>query len=265
MEQPSSEYPNQRAPGKEHIPLYPRGFIAVRIIQLIIAIICLGLSAFGIAYLVFSGDALTLFTSIATLITSIYCLVAHCGPPKAFNYWAILGLDIFLVIFWLISFAILAAQVTAAFALYSSYKDYYDYYDYYSYHDYDTALTTYGACLAAAAGLGGVEFVTLHRHRKAGLKAMPVSNSPVGVAIAPGKPAGGGKFQMHLQATQVHPQQFVPVAEPPPLQQDFYQLQSPSPISGQPTSNTYVHPQQVNPGHPVYETPEHARQYHPAQ
>lgn len=62
MEQPQSKYSNQRVPGKEHIPLYPKGFVAIRIIQLIFGIICLGLSAFGIVYLIFAGDALTLFT-----------------------------------------------------------------------------------------------------------------------------------------------------------------------------------------------------------
>ena len=62
MEQPVSKYSSERAPGKEHIPLYPKGFVAIRVIQLILSIVCLGLSAFGIAYLVFAGDALLLFT-----------------------------------------------------------------------------------------------------------------------------------------------------------------------------------------------------------
>lgn len=61
MEQPT-KYSNQRPAGREHIPLYPRGFVIVRILQLIFAIICLGLSGFGIVFLVFAGDALTLFT-----------------------------------------------------------------------------------------------------------------------------------------------------------------------------------------------------------
>ncbi|KAI1374332.1 hypothetical protein F4677DRAFT_176658 [Hypoxylon crocopeplum] len=271
MEQPTSKYSNERVPGKEHIPLYPKGFIAVRIIQLIVAIICLGLSAFGIAYLAFAGDGLTLFTSIATLLTSIYCLVAHYGPPKAYNYWAVLGLDIFLVIFWLISFAILAAQVAAAFALYAEYSDYYDYY---GITNYDTAITTYGACLAAAAGLGGFEFllyvislsihgVMLHRHRKAGLKAMPIESGSVAAAALP---TGGEKFQMQPQATQVYPQQTVPLAGSPPPQQGYYPPQSPSPLTSQPTGNTYVQPQPMaNPGQPIYEAPGQAQQFHPAQ
>ncbi|KAI1804270.1 hypothetical protein F4811DRAFT_561978 [Daldinia bambusicola] len=256
MEQTSAKYSNQRVPGKEHIPLYPKGFVTIRIIQLVISIICLGLSAFGVAYLVFAGDALTLFTSIATFITSIYCLVAHFGPAKAYNYWAILGLDIFLVIFWLISFAILAAQIASVFAIYHSYTSFYG--DYYDLSDYDAAVNTYGGCLAAAAGLGGVEFllyiislsihgVMLHRHRKAGLKAMPIQGPAGGVD---GLPVGGEKFQMQPQATQVYQEQN-PMARQPLPSQGFYPPQPPSPVSSQPTGSTYVQPQQVgNQGQP---------------
>ncbi|KAI1768130.1 hypothetical protein GGR53DRAFT_13780 [Hypoxylon sp. FL1150] len=275
MEQPSSKYSRERVPRRKHIPVYPRGFIAVRIIQLIIAIICLGLSAFGIAYIVFAGDALTLFSAIVTLITSIYCLVARYGPPKAYNYWAILGLDIFLVVFWLISFAILAAQVAAAFAYYDEVRDEYD--DDYDLSDYDTAVTVYGSCLAAAAGLGAVEFllyvislsihgVMLHRHRKAGLKAMPVSTTSEHGTAPVGGPAGGEKFQMQPQAAQVYPQQTVPMDGSHPPQQGYYPPQSPSPLSAQPTGNITApaQPYPVNPGQPVYEAPVHTQQYHTA-
>ena len=165
----TTKYSAQRPAGREHIPLYPKGFITVRILQLIVAIACMGLSGFAIAYLVFAGDALTLFTvgipgvglarslgrsganhdytqSIATVITAIYCLVARFGPPKAYNYWAILALDIFLLLFWLISFAVLTAQVANTWANYDDYLDYYDdysdYFDYYGYDYIDTALVT---------------------------------------------------------------------------------------------------------------------------
>jgi hypothetical protein len=56
-----------------------------------------------------------------TLVASIYHLVVEFGAPAGYNYWAILGLDIFFVVLWLIAFAILAAQVTLAFDGYSSY------------------------------------------------------------------------------------------------------------------------------------------------
>jgi hypothetical protein len=111
--------------------------------------------------------------------------------PKTYNYWAVLALDVFLTIFWLVSFAVLAWQAAWYFAagawfysydssdtyddLYDEYDSYYDdiYSDSYDY-DFDIKRSvgdsaglekrylsdfalTYGAILAAAAGLGGVQ------------------------------------------------------------------------------------------------------------
>ncbi|CAJ2500724.1 Uu.00g035770.m01.CDS01 [Anthostomella pinea] len=263
----SNNYSNERVAGKEHIPLYPRGFIAVRIIQLVVAVVCLGLCAYGVTYLVYAGDALMLFTAIATIIASVYCLVSHYGPSRFFNYWAILGLDVFLVIFWLISFAILAAQVAAGF-FYST-SDYYD--DYYGYYkrSADTDTTTYAACMAAAAGLGGVEFILyvvslvihsimLYRHRKAGLKCVP--------GKAASATAGGEKIQMQPQ----QPQGYAAAGSPPvqqtysaPQQQSIYaQPQAPSPLSAQTTGDPYAQHQPVASHEPVYEIPGQGQPHH---
>ncbi len=40
-------YPVARPAGKEHIPLYPTGFIAFRIAQLSLAVLILALTAYG--------------------------------------------------------------------------------------------------------------------------------------------------------------------------------------------------------------------------
>ncbi|GAP85341.1 putative integral membrane protein [Rosellinia necatrix] len=203
-----SGYVTDRPAGREHIPLYPKGFVAVRILQLVIGIVCLGLTAYAVAIFPITGAALMLFTAIVTLLTSIYLLVAHFGPPAAYNYWAILGLDIFHVIFWLISFALLASQA----ALLLDIGDYYDFYY------YGSAYTILGAIVAAAAGLGGVEWVlylvaliihsiAFHRHRKAGLHAMPAKpSSAVVVANVPGVGGAPGveKYQMQPQQPQVY-------------------------------------------------------------
>lgn len=87
-----------------------------------------------------------------SLGTSIYLLVAHFGPPKSYNYWAIMALDIFHVLFWLISFGLLAAQAAALFVIG---QDYYYGGDYYSYGD---VYNTLGAIAAAAASLGAVQW-----------------------------------------------------------------------------------------------------------
>ena len=57
-----SAYSNQRAPGREHIPVFPKGFIAIRIIQLVLSLVVIGLSAFGLSILSFDGAALNIFT-----------------------------------------------------------------------------------------------------------------------------------------------------------------------------------------------------------
>lgn len=88
--------------------------------------------------------------ALFTLITSVYHLVAEYGAPSIYNYWAVLGLDIFMVIMWLSSFALLASQVAAFFA-YSSY----DYY--YGYVGLGTGDRIVVSCLAAASALGGLE------------------------------------------------------------------------------------------------------------
>ncbi|KAJ8133047.1 hypothetical protein O1611_g572 [Lasiodiplodia mahajangana] len=242
----STNYITERPAGKEHIPLYTKGFVAVRIIQLVLGIICLGLTAYTVAVLPITGAALMLFTAIVTLITSIYILVAHFGPPQGVQ---LLG-DPWLgylpransVIFWLISFALLASQAAILFA----YSDYY--YGYYS------GFTILGSITAAAAGLGAVNWVVyvvalilhsiaLHRHRKAGLHAMP------GVApSAPtaGTPAGvpeGEKIAMEPQPPQTYypPQQVYEAAYQQPQQyeqqpqQHQQQPQQPQQQQQQPT------------------------------
>lgn len=52
----------ERLPGREHIPIYSKGFATVRILQLILAIICLGLTAYTVAVLPITGAVLMLFT-----------------------------------------------------------------------------------------------------------------------------------------------------------------------------------------------------------
>ncbi len=49
MSAPGDKYSAARVPGREHIPLFPKGFIAVRIVQLVLCLLVLALSAYGIA------------------------------------------------------------------------------------------------------------------------------------------------------------------------------------------------------------------------
>ena len=91
------------------------------------------------------------------MIITVYVLVANLVMPAFYNYWAILGVDIFAIVFWLISFALLGSETSTLFAVVECY-------DGYCYKKRDVGLVkrytdfhTYRNALAAAAGLGGLE------------------------------------------------------------------------------------------------------------
>lgn len=50
------KYSPERAPGREHVPRYPPGFVAIRFVQLVFALIIIGLAAYGISLLPFDGS-----------------------------------------------------------------------------------------------------------------------------------------------------------------------------------------------------------------
>ncbi|KUJ20106.1 uncharacterized protein LY89DRAFT_549354, partial [Mollisia scopiformis] len=166
-----------------------------RCFQLATAIAVMGLMAYGITFLSFDGDNLMMFTAIATVIITIYIIVAETCAPVIYNYWAILGLDIFAIIFWVVSFSYLASEVAEYQIV--TYDDTcaYTYYGYcvkkrgFTLSKRDTTdVYTYRNSMAAACGLGGLEFILfvktliwtsiyLHKHRKAGGHCMPNSKT----------------------------------------------------------------------------------------
>jgi hypothetical protein len=94
--------------------------------------------------------------ALATIIALIYVLVATHSQPIIYQYWAILGLEIFCLIFWLISFALLASEVAFA-AAYDCGGSYFD-----AYGDYivvTCSSTTLGiiGLFGVCAGVGGIE------------------------------------------------------------------------------------------------------------
>lgn len=93
-------------------------------------------------------------------------IVAETCAPVIYNYWAVLGLDIFALVFWLASFSYLASQVAGLRLV--SYDYTCGYYSYYCYKKRDldaigltkratTDFYTYRNSLAAGSGLGGLE------------------------------------------------------------------------------------------------------------
>lgn len=101
------------------------------------------------------------------MIITIYYIVSTMALKSAYNYWAILGLDIFAIVFWLISFALLASEVAAFLWGYGYSSSTSTCYYGYCYKKRDIAarattdLYTYRNSLAAASGLGGLELYVL--------------------------------------------------------------------------------------------------------
>lgn len=103
------------------------------------------------------------------MIIVVFYLVSTIAVPAIYNYWAVLGLDIFACVFWLISFSLLASEV-ASFSIITYYSS--DSCDgvYYAGVCYKkrsvevlskryatTNIYTYRNSMAAASGLGGLE------------------------------------------------------------------------------------------------------------
>lgn len=47
---------------RDHILALPKAMLGLRILQLCVAVACLGLGAYGVTFIVFDGDGLMLFT-----------------------------------------------------------------------------------------------------------------------------------------------------------------------------------------------------------
>jgi hypothetical protein len=121
-----------------HIPAQPLWVGILRIVQAVLALITLALSAYCISYFGgYSGYALNIFTSLLTWIFLGYIFITAFLFPLAYSVWAQLGFEIGLFIFWLSTWATIAS-LAAAFG------------DYRYYGRASTAV----ACTKAAAALG---------------------------------------------------------------------------------------------------------------
>ncbi|ERS99243.1 hypothetical protein HMPREF1624_04441 [Sporothrix schenckii ATCC 58251] len=226
-----------RPVGREHVPVYPAYFLYLRFAQLLVTVIVLGLDAYGLSVLSFSGDELMIFTVIASLIVCIYVLVATLAAPAAYNYWAVLSLDILLVIFWLASFALLASQVAPFMG-----NQTYCAYGYCYHYGLEGQSLVYAQCLAAAAGLGGLNFLfyiattvinglALHVHRGHGLHS--VAGQPAT------SPAGPAHLDAEKAAAAAGAASGVPAGNVVPLQQAnpavyYYQPPVAAPVAAAP-------------------------------
>src|SRR3954454_5546006 len=166
-----------------HILPLSKAVFGLKIAQLVVAVVILGLAAYGVTFVAFDGDSLSLFMvnlspthpqvhptngiqALATMIITVYYIVATTALTVAYNYWAILALDIFAIVFWLISFALLGSEI-AVYGWGYSYSSSGSSYCYAGYcikkrdvgieKRATTDYYTYRNAMAAAAGLGGLE------------------------------------------------------------------------------------------------------------
>lgn len=79
---------------------------------------------------------------------------AHSCAPRAYNYWATLVLDIFLFLFWLVSFILTAIGAAWLFVNDSGYCSYYTCYT----NSLSSDEVAFASVLAAAAGLGAINW-----------------------------------------------------------------------------------------------------------
>jgi len=205
-----------RVPGREHIPNYPKGFIVLRILQLIVTVLVLGLTAYTMTVIHFVSNILMLFTTLVSLIVTVWLVSAHSCAPQAYNYWATLVFDIFLFIFWAISFILLALAAAWLLVTDGTYCTYYN--DCYSYYVSDTEIA-FASTLAAAAGFGAINtlffFISLiiHsvvvcRHRRNGLHSKivrggghaPLQMTPQFNSTYAAVPQQGVPFNQHVTA-----------------------------------------------------------------
>lgn len=75
-------YSAARPAGREHVPAYPKGFIAIRIVQLVIAVVIIGLSAFGLSEIIITGSELSIFSVCLSLYLVKFPVPSH--PAQRF-------------------------------------------------------------------------------------------------------------------------------------------------------------------------------------
>jgi hypothetical protein len=203
----------------------------------------------------------TQLKAMVGMIFGVYLIVAEYGATKLYNYWAVLSLDIFLVIFWLCACGLLAAQTTYFLAF--GVSVYSSYYGTYVNSELSSDGYIWAACLAGAAGLGGIQFilfvvslimhsVMLHRHRKAGLRCNPVASIGVGAAGYAKPSTASTPTQSHQQLYStpmsyplVPPQNAAGYASPQqPQQAHTPHQQAHDPLSAEHTGGSFTMPPQ---------------------
>ncbi|EJT76483.1 hypothetical protein GGTG_06402 [Gaeumannomyces tritici R3-111a-1] len=132
---------------RSHVPPTPIWIAIIRVVQLLFALLTLILVAVGASYFgsSWASVGIAAFTFALTLIHIGWLAISILAFPIAYNYWAQLGVEIACVIFWLATWASLAADGSALGTV-RGYRDA---------AQYNTAA----GCIKGAAGVGALTWL----------------------------------------------------------------------------------------------------------
>ncbi|KAF2747648.1 hypothetical protein M011DRAFT_50150 [Sporormia fimetaria CBS 119925] len=154
------------------LPL-PRWTLIVHGLQIILAIIILGLDAYGIHYIAYNALIFSLVTCILTLGICAYIIGTTLFLNKLYNAYIVLALHLFMIIFWIVDLGLVANlarlwsnPLYAELATLAYTSDYDYYFDDYSVkrrstgslHKRDTTTGAYYGALCAGAVFAAAQF-----------------------------------------------------------------------------------------------------------
>ncbi|KIM95923.1 hypothetical protein OIDMADRAFT_170476 [Oidiodendron maius Zn] len=96
---------------RDHVLQLPRFILILRFVQIVLALAVLGISAYAISNYAVDAEALLIYCAVSTLIVSTYAIVAEMRFPIIYNYWAIMALDAYESLMWLVGMALAADRI----------------------------------------------------------------------------------------------------------------------------------------------------------
>jgi len=147
-----------------HVLPVPRWTLIIHLVQAVLAIIILGLSAYGIRWIAYNALIYALVVCLCTLGVCAYLLVSQLFIHKIYNMYIVLGVHAWMILFWIIDLGLVSnlARIWSG--------DCYYYYGYgyacgYSYSSYyylakreETTRGAYYGALAAGAFFAAAQF-----------------------------------------------------------------------------------------------------------
>ncbi|KAF2738391.1 hypothetical protein EJ04DRAFT_549893 [Polyplosphaeria fusca] len=235
------------------LPL-PRWTLIIHAVQVVLAIIILGLSAYGVHWIAYNALIFALVVCICTFGCCAYIFVSSLFIHKLYNKFIILAAHIWMIIFWLVDLGLVAnlARIWGAYENFGGYS-YGGYCYYYCYNKRDLAKredTTYGAyygALAAGAFFAAVQFglwvasaVIVGMYiNKSNNNSTPPPAYPAagGQAVAMDKPEGTYGYQANSVAPTPQPQPAQPsyVQQPQATYNQGYSSYTQDPVNREAT------------------------------